>query len=586
MSTDQYCSSPPFTHQVNHNKPLIFRKPALRNLLCIGIAIISFTGITQICGLCPDWIAPLIRLLSFIGTLIIIFKAFSIYERRVSQNLHAHVQLKKAEDDLRNDHSNIRKAVLFLLYMDTHLWDKVHTGDTELTDYPYDTPCTKNIGLGLILQRLRELNTFKQIARDELSRAFSLLHEQATFYKLLQKLDHLILQHIPKIIQTVHEKTVFSLRYNLLKFALEASEKDEHFRFEHHETSDYYYTESLSGTSRRKTKYRWEDKPLIDFFIMVLNELYEDDSSYEEQYHEFDIKTFKEYFCAEEATGILMQNELFAEISYYKKAIAELEEEIADLRVHKHDLQIILNAFFAEYNARVGVRYVELDRIKLRIKEYKKRIELAGGKTITDEEADKIEEEIENLFSGARQKVNDLEDETQESTDDYERYIKDEEERELLGQEFLDEIKDLFRRLVRKCHPDMAENEDEKREFHTLFIKIKEAYDNRDIEFLKEFEQRLEIEAEREHETPAEKLERLKSEYERLQIMRKELQAALEAMNNSQLNTLREQVEEERTEGRDLLQCLIDAAEEEIRAKKIELHKLMAEYEQLIAETV
>jgi hypothetical protein len=589
MSTghnEQYDSLGSCAYEVNHKKPILLRTPALKTLLCIAITAISFIGITHICSLFPDSITPLMRFISFIGVLIMVIRAFSIYERQLSHISHARAHQKEAERNLENAWKDLHKAVLFLLYMDEHLWDKVHTGDTALTDYPYDTPCTKDIALGLILEHLRELNTSKEIARDELSRSFSALDEQGKFYDLLQQLDDLMLKHIPETIKTLHEKEVFSLRFNLLKFVLEALEKNEYFSFDYNEDNAYYYIESLSGSSRRRTKYRWEDAPIIDFFIMVLNEFYASDVCYEEQYHEFDTQIFMQYFGAGAVTGTLMKNDLQESIANHEKAIAELEEDIPDLRVQIHDLQILLDVFFAEYNAKLGFLYVELDRIKLKIKEYKKRIELAEGRTITDEEAEKIEEEIDNLFSDARKKVNDLEDETAEASEEYERYMEEEEQKELIGQDFLNQLKQLFRQLVHKFHPDMAESKEQKKEFHDIFIKIKEAYDRRDIDLLREFKGKLDLEEKKENESPEEKLERLKNEYEKLQTIHKNLIAKLDSLNSSELNKLRVRVEEERSEGRDLLQELADAVEREIELRQEELNELKQEYNEIIMQSV
>jgi hypothetical protein len=586
MNNGQHCFSTPFTHEVDRGKPLIFRKPALRNVLCIGIATISFTGITQICGLFPGWITPLARFLSFIVTLIVVFKAFSIYERRVSQSLHAHALLKKSEDDLQNYHRDLGRALLFLLYMDEQLWDKVYAGDTVFTDYPYDSHCTKDIPLGLILQHLRQLTDAREIARRELARSLENLGEDRELYDTLHKLDSLILQHIPEEIRAKHQKAVYSIRFNLLRFVFEASERDEHFYFNYNSDTDRYYTENYAGKSQRMTKYRGEDTTVIDFFIMVLNEFYADDWRYDEQCHEFDPDIFRNYFLSDKKTGTLVKNDLQQSISRYEKEIRELEDHIADLRVQIHDLQVVLDVFFAEYNAKVGVLYVDLDRIKLKIKEYRKRLELAAGRDMTEEEARKIDEEIERLYSDAREKINDLEDEATEASEDYDTFMEEEENRDSYGPDFLDELKQLFRKLVLKFHPDMAEDEEQKSEFHTIFIRIREAYEKREMQVLQEYLEKAAIESGETDETPEEKRERLEKEFERLKAIHEKLKIQLERMQKSELNLLRERVEEAREDGEDLLQELAEAAEKEIERKQAELDELMKQYDELIAQAV
>lgn len=573
-------------HEVDLKKPLFLRKPALRNLLIITFSTIALFGIRSIFSAFPYPVFPAFSLHLFVALCLICLKFFSMYERQFSQISGARAEQEKAEKELKNARRDLQKTILFLLYMDRTLRDKAHTGDTALTDYPYDTPCTKDIALGLILEHMRELNTAKEIARDELSRAFSILKEQGEFYTLLRKLDDLIMQHVPETIKSLHEKAVFSLRFNLLALVLDASEKNEYFTFEYNADNDYYYVESTGGRSRKRTKYRWEETPIIHFFIMVLNEFYANDPDYEEQCHEFEIKAFRDYYSTEEATGTLMKSDLQGSIRNYEKAIAELQEDIADLRVQAHDLQILLDVFYAEYNSRVGILYAKLDRIKLKIKEYRKRLKLAAGKSMTEEEAEKIDEKIDELFSRAREKVNDLEDETRESSDEYGRYVEEEEQQERYGEDFLDEIKRLFRKLVHKFHPDMADNEAQKKEFHNIFIRIKEAYDNRNIDLLHELETKMDLEEERAHETPEEQLERLRNEHEKLKEIHKHLKTKLDSLQRSELNRLRERVAEERNEGRDLLQDLMNAVDEEIRVRQSELDELIEQYEALIAETV
>ena len=583
-----------FQYEITHRESQTFKILAPKTLLFLALSAISFIGLFTMCAFLPwrwgfsifSFFISLRILIPGVISLGMVAKAFSLHINQNTKIRYLRDRISKTEKALDDTTNTMHRSLLFLLFMDDHLWNKAHNGDTGFFDYPYDSPCTKDIPLGLVLQHLHALNSSKEIARRELSNALADLEEHAKCYAMLRKLDSVILKHIPEIIRSKHEKAVYSLRFNLLKFVFDALEKDEYSSFEYNDKNDLYYIESNYGVSQRKTKYRWKDKPIIDFFIMVLNEFYANDYCYEHQYHEFDEEVFESFFFSTKATGVLAKNDLQETIKSYENSIKEIEDEIADLQVQTHDLQIVLDVFFAEYNSKVGILYVDLDRIKLKIKEYKKRLELAEGKTITEEEAQEIEDEIDSLFSDAREKVDDLEDEATESSEEYEKHKEEEENAELFGEDFLKELKKLFRKLVFKFHPDMAENEEQKKEFHTIFIKIKEAYEKRDIEVLQQYMLKADIESKKDDETPEKKLVRLEKEYERLTTIYEKLKANMETMRKSELYLLKKRVEEAREDGEDLLQDLVEAAEREIDIRREELDELREKYHGIIAQSV
>ena len=87
-------------------------------------------------------------------------------------------------------------------------------------------------------------------------------------------------------------------------------------------------------------------------------------------------------------------NNIQKEISIWELKLSEKEKEVSDLSIQFQDLKITLNLFLGEYNAKIGVLYVNLDKIKLKIKEYQKRINLAKDKKLTPDDLDNIEEEV------------------------------------------------------------------------------------------------------------------------------------------------------------------------------------------------
>jgi hypothetical protein len=90
----------------------------------------------------------------------------------------------------------------------------------------------------------------------------------------------------------------------------------------------------------------------------------------------------------------------------YARYLAEIEERkrrAAELRADLEALMLSVGRFEAEYHARVGVLFVELDQIKLAIAEYEQRI----SRLQADPKADptEIEQDIAEKYARQREEV-------------------------------------------------------------------------------------------------------------------------------------------------------------------------------------
>lgn len=282
-----------------------------------------------------------------------------------------------------------------------------------------------------------------------------------------------------------------------------------------------------------------------------------------------------------EHNTVPVMSDISKELSYCQERLSKKEKEASELSVKIQDLKISLNIFLGEYNSRVGVLYVELDKIKLRIEEYSYRIDHAKGRTLTREDLGTIEEEVNEKFSKTREKVNDLENETTESTKDYYRHLEEEEKAPPFDRELQEELKKLFRKLALKFHPDMAKNDKQRKEYHKIFIDISEAYKNGDLETLRKYMKKVEREERMAKETPIEKLARLKEEYNTLLGIINKLQEELEVIRTSETYKLKVMVEEAKKEGRDLMQELAENIQREIDENQTILDDLIIQYKEL-----
>ena len=284
-----------------------------------------------------------------------------------------------------------------------------------------------------------------------------------------------------------------------------------------------------------------------------------------------------------EAKIVPSSSEIEHEILAWEARLSEKENVASELSIQIQDVKIAMNLFLGEYYSRVGIFYIKLDKLKLRIKEYKHRIDVAKGRDLTPEVLESIETEVDKAFSQDRRKVDDLENEASESAQEYDRYFE-REKTQPFDEKFQQELKRIYRRLALKFHPDKAKDEKEARKFQKIFAAIAEAYKNGDLETLKKYMKQAEREEKIARETPEEKLARLKKDYERILDIIAKLQAELEELKSDETYKLKQTVDQAKEEGKDLLQKLAADIKEEIAENQARLDSLVVEYKNIIGD--
>ena len=114
-------------------------------------------------------------------------------------------------------------------------------------------------------------------------------------------------------------------------------------------------------------------------------------------------------------------NNIQKEISIWEARLSKKEKKVSDLSIQIQNIKITLSLFLGEYNSKIGVLYVSLDKIKLRIKEYQNRINLAKNKKLSKDDLNNIEEEVKENFFQERSKIDNLESETSNSSEEYDK---------------------------------------------------------------------------------------------------------------------------------------------------------------------
>ncbi len=563
-----------------HGEQESFKQFSLRIIIFLFLLAISFIGLYVIFFFIPDswgiyWgdiFITLRFLLSIVISSAIIGNVFRM-----------HFSQKQTIEELRY---NSNRILQFFMYIDRDLQDKVLSGDAFHGEYYYDENCDKDIAIGFVLQQLRDLETSKYRAKEAMRSSLRDLGGYEYLYEKLKILDTLIMKHISEKIVLKYHKQVYSIRFNLMKYVFDTLMHGQFLKFEYCEDEYCYIINYHDDTPRFCSKYSKEDKPVVDFDKMILNIFYANFNDYKKQSHDYNPERFEKYFARDESDFSLACLDIYEEISILEESIKELEEQISDFRIEIQDQEFTLKLFITEYNTRVGIYYVKLDRITLRIEEYKHRIALVEGKTLTEEDMQNIEEEVNKKFNKERKRIDDLEDETTESSEEYKKYQEEEQKSQTFEEDFLKELKSLYHKLVFKFHPDMAKNEKQKKEFHKIFIAINEAYRNGDIETLRRYMKKIKRDEPRADEKPEEKLARLEKEYDLLLMILEKLTVEIEILENNEPYKLKEKVDKAKREGRDLLQELANDIKEKISRKQEELDELIAVYNDLIGAKV
>ncbi|MDQ3692219.1 MAG: J domain-containing protein [Chloroflexota bacterium] len=161
-----------------------------------------------------------------------------------------------------------------------------------------------------------------------------------------------------------------------------------------------------------------------------------------------------------------------AEVETRKRRAAHLQAELEELRVE-------IGHFEAEYHARAGTLFVELDRVRVAINEYERRIARLTAEPSADPR--RVEEDVQREFAGRYEEIRQDDEETRR----YERVFERDQERPRLDEAGEAEIVRLYRELARRFHPDLARTLEERHRREPLMQRINAAFQERNIAALR-----------------------------------------------------------------------------------------------------
>ncbi|MDQ3514445.1 MAG: hypothetical protein M3462_12480, partial [Chloroflexota bacterium] len=161
----------------------------------------------------------------------------------------------------------------------------------------------------------------------------------------------------------------------------------------------------------------------------------------------------------------------------YLRYLVEIESRrgrVAGLQAEVATLNLTLGRFNAEYQSRVGALFVELDRALLAIAEYERRIaSLHQGQ----DDPDQVERDVAAEFAGQRAEVEANAEETRQGQRDFAR----DRDTPPLDATPADHLKELYRDLAKRYHPDLARTDDERRRREVIMRRVNAAFGRRDV---------------------------------------------------------------------------------------------------------
>jgi len=188
-----------------------------------------------------------------------------------------------------------------------------------------------------------------------------------------------------------------------------------------------------------------------------------------------------------------------------------LENQLAELESEKAEIEREIHAFNLRHEQELGPILEEILEIQAERKRQR-----------AQEQPD--DEEAQAEYEWAKEKY-----------EEYSRAVEDaqEEERIELSEEETDELKDLYRSASKECHPD-AVDETQEEEAQELFVELQEAYEQNDLEAVRDIASRVERGAFGSRSEEVGDVEKLEEEVERLQERVEDVEQEIDVLRASE----------------------------------------------------
>ncbi|HWG59458.1 MAG TPA: hypothetical protein VN661_10475 [Candidatus Acidoferrales bacterium] len=218
-----------------------------------------------------------------------------------------------------------------------------------------------------------------------------------------------------------------------------------------------------------------------------------------------------------------------------------LEGELAERELRAANLRAELGAFERQYLHQVGLRYAELDELKAQIAEKLAREQPRN-------------ERAQEAARAARARAGETQSTAGEKSAEAPRSFQSS-----------PEMKQLYRDVARKIHPDLTSDRDDRTRRQQLMAEANEAYERNDPARLANILEQYESSPEAvQGEGPGAELIRVIRRISQARGRLSEIEAELQDLLRSDLCQLKSRVDEAERDGRDVLQEMVAKVEEQI----------------------
>ncbi len=234
--------------------------------------------------------------------------------------------------------------------------------------------------------------------------------------------------------------------------------------------------------------------------------------------------------------------------------LTSLESELAQKELDLATLMAELQALDSRYLRIVGAKFLELDNIKAEIAEI-----LASQQP----ESVSAQEEAEQARERAEQTARDTGDISESKKVEAFQPTK--------------EIKELYREIAKKIHPDLAVDDEDRERRTKIMADVNQAYRDGDYERLETILREWETSPESiEGEDVGSKLVRTIRMIARVKERLTQIEQEIHRLNSTPIYELKLKVEEASGQGRDLFQEMVEQVDREIEEARTYLYSLKA----------
>ena len=243
-----------------------------------------------------------------------------------------------------------------------------------------------------------------------------------------------------------------------------------------------------------------------------------------------------------------LQSTADAELTSLRMRLNKKREYIAILELELFNTRVTIHDFMVIYKKRVG--HLEEYLRNLRRKLYET---LESQKANPEEQADEFESSADD------------EEFTYKDRDENNGWRKiGEQKKSKYSPKMEEQIKNLFRELARRFHPDLTSDPEEKKWREEVMTRVNQAYANRDLKALRALAEQPDRPVDSPNQTKEQEIAALKAELKRLDGVIADLKARINHLEESPAWQLKMEARLKRRSGSDLLTELENKFKEQI----------------------